>query len=90
MTTERERVEDAKAGITEAKGVLKRIIGNLTSIMDANGDDAVKMNAAYLARAKFRRIAAELEEAHGESTQLLLKHWPNFSEIVAFGPGGGR
>lgn len=89
MTTEREHVEAVKAGLASAKGTLKAISGELTGIMDKN-EDAGKRNAAFLARARIRRVLADLEIAHGEMTEDLLKHWPEYEGIVAFGPGGGR
>lgn len=86
MTTEREHVESVQAGLASVKGTFKAMSGELTGIMDKN-DDAGKRNAAYLARAKIRQRLADLEVTHGEITQLLLEHWPEYHEVVTRGPG---
>ncbi len=80
--SEREHIEDAKEDIAKAKAALKQVIAHLSAVMDANAGEAARSNAAYLARAKFKRVLANLEEAHGEATQLLLKHWPGYEGVV--------
>lgn len=101
MTTEREHVESVRDGIAKWKELMRAaddaaqdIMRNLRGIMAHNKDDAAKSNAAYTTLGEFEALrgkaialAGEGKVAHGNGSERLMTHWPEYEGIVAMGPG---
>jgi hypothetical protein len=90
MSDERKLIESARDKFREGERLIASGLDDVVSVMRLNekGGEAIRANAAGLARGLIMRPLADMYIAHAKSTDLLFEHWPEYgAEVMLKGPG---
>lgn len=88
--TEKEHIEAARDALRAAEKSWATAITHVKGVMQANADAgrAVMANEAFKVATSLTYELANMMQAHGSATDVLLQNWPEWvAEVVVMGPG---